>query len=127
MRIQSTTAIGEDLRFAVRTLRRAPGWVAGVVLTLGLGIGLATAVFTIADALLLRPLPVRQQDRVAVLWGITREGRSDHMPLLLADAREFQRRTRTLERAELFSYGGALAVDVDLGGGVARMRRGCSA
>ena len=123
MRIQSTTAIGEDLRFAVRTLRRAPGWVAGVVLTLGLGIGLATAVFTIADALLLRPLPVRQQDRVAVLWGITRDGRSDHMPLLLADAREFQRRTRTLERAELFSYGGALAVDVDLGGGVARMRR----
>lgn len=119
----STTTLGDDLRLAVRTLRRAPGWVVGVVLTLGLGIGLATAVFTIADALLLRPLPVRQQDRVAVLWGITRDGRTDHFPLLLADAREFQRRTRTLERAELFSYGGALAVDVDLGGGIARMRR----
>ncbi|HKN64643.1 MAG TPA: ABC transporter permease, partial [Gemmatimonadaceae bacterium] len=118
-----STMLGEDLRFAVRTLRRAPGWAAGVVLTLGLGIGLATAVFTIADALLLRPLPVRQQDRVAVLWGITRDGRTDHFPLLLADAREFQRRTRTLERAEFFSYGGALAMDVDLGGGIARMRR----
>ena len=101
----STTTLGDDLRFAVRTLRRAPGWVVGVVLTLGLGIGLATAVFTIADALLLRPLPVRQQDRVAVLWGITRDGRTDHFPLLLADAREFQRRTRTLERGRLsFSY-----------------------
>lgn len=122
MSIHSTT-LGEDLRFAVRTLRRAPGWVAGVVLTLGLGIGLATAVFTIADALLLRPLPVRQQDRVAVMWGITRDGRTDHFPLLLADAREFQRRTRTLERAEFFSYGGAMAVDVNLGGGIARMRR----
>ena len=118
-----STALREDLRFAVRTLRRAPGWVAGVVLTLGLGIGLATAVFTIADALLLRPLPVRQQDRVAVMWGITRDGRSDHFPLLLADARDFQRRTRTLERAEFFSFGGAMAVDVDLGGGIARMRR----
>lgn len=118
-----STAVGEDLRFAVRTLRRAPGWVAGVVLTLGLGIGLATAVFTIADALLLRPLPVRQQERVAVLWGMTRDGRSDHLPLLLPDAQEFQRRTRTLARAEFFSYGGALAVDVDLGGGITRLRR----
>ena len=96
-----STSLGEDLRFAVRTLRRAPGWVAGVVLTLGLGIGLSTAVLTIADALLLRPLPVRQQDRVVVMWGITRDGRADHMPLLLAEARDFQRQTRTLERAEL--------------------------
>jgi predicted permease len=123
MSINSARAVGEDLRFAVRTLRRAPGWVAGVVLTLGLGIGLATAVFTIADALLLRPLPVRQQDRVVVLWGMTRDGRTDHFPLLLADAKEFQRRAQTLERVEFFSYGGALAVDVDLGGGIARIRR----
>ncbi len=123
MRLHSTAAIAEDLRFAVRTLRRAPAWVAGVVFTLGLGIGLATAVFTIADALLLRPLPIRQQDRVAVMWGITRDGRTDHFPLLFADAREFQRRAQALERVELFSYGGAMAVDVDLGRGIARLRR----
>ncbi len=123
MSIHASSAVGEDLRFSVRTLRRAPGWVVGVVLTLGLGIGLATAVFTIADAVLLRPLPVRQQDRVAVLWGMTRDGRTDHFPLLLGDAREFQRRAQTLERVELFSYGGAMAVDVDLGGGIARLRR----
>ena len=48
-----STALGEDLRFAVRTLRRAPGWVAAGVRTLGLGIGLSTAVFTTADALVL--------------------------------------------------------------------------
>ena len=123
MSIHSTSSLGDDLRFAVRTLRRAPAWVAGVVLTLGLGIGLATAVFTIADALLLRPLPVRAQERVVVLWGGTRDGRTDQIPLLLPDAREFARRTRVLERVEFLSYGGALPVDVDVAAGIARLRR----
>jgi predicted permease len=113
----------QDFRFARRTLRHARGWAAGVVLTLALGIGLATAVFTIADALLLRPMPVRDQDRVVVLWGVTRDGRTDHFPLLYRDARQFALNTRTLERVEFFAFGGAQLVDVDLGAGVARLRR----
>lgn len=113
----------QDFRFAVRTLRHAPGWAVGVVLTLALGIGLATAVFTIADALLLRPLPVRDQEHVVVMWGASRDGRTDHFPLLYNDAREFARRSRTLERVEFFAFGGAQLVDVDLGGGIARLRR----
>src|SRR5438094_849832 len=113
----------QELTFAIRTLRHSRSWAAGVVLTLGLGIGLATAVFTIADALLLRPLPIRAQERVVVLWGMTRDGRTDHFPLLYNDAREFARRTRTLERAAFFAYGGALPVDVELGGGIVRLRR----
>lgn len=115
--------IRQDFRFALRTLRHARGWAVGVVLTLGLGIGLATAVFTIADALLVRPLPVREQGRVVVMWGVTRDGRTDHFPLLYADANEFARTTRTLERTEFFSYGGAYPVDADLGSGIARVRR----
>jgi len=113
----------QDLAFAVRTLRRAPGWALGVALTLALGIGFATAVFTIADAVLLRPLPVRAQDRVAVLWGITRDGRTDHFPLLYRDALEFARRSQTLERVEFFGFGGAQPVPIRLGDAVVRLRR----
>src|SRR5207248_4472740 len=58
-----------DVRYALRTLRNAPQFATVAILTLALGIGLATAVFTVADALLLRQLPVRDQDRLVVLWG----------------------------------------------------------
>lgn len=113
----------QDLQFAVRTLRRSPGWLTGVVLTLALGIGLATAVFTIAQTLLVRPLAVRAQDRVVVLWGITRDGRTDHFPLLYDDAREFARRAQTLVRVEFFAYGGAQPVPIRLDAGIVRLRR----
>jgi len=113
----------QRLGIAVRTVGRSPSWALGVVLTLALGIGLATAVFTVAHALLIRPLPVSAQDRVAVLWGITRDGRTDHFPLLYRDALEYARRARTLERVEFFAYGGAQAVPIRFGSGVLRLRR----
>lgn len=58
----------QDLRYAFRTLVRSPGFALAAILTLGLGIGAATAVFSVVDAVLLRPLPVRDQDRVVVAW-----------------------------------------------------------
>ncbi|HEV8216925.1 MAG TPA: ABC transporter permease [Gemmatimonadaceae bacterium] len=115
--------VRQPLRIAARTVGRSPGWTLGVVLTLALGIGFATAVFTVAHALLIRPLPVQAQDRLAVLWGITRDGRTDHFPLLYRDALEYRRRARTLERVEFFAYGGAQAVPIRVGNGVVRLRR----
>src|SRR6266702_4665752 len=70
----------QDVRFATRGLRKSPGFTAVAVLTLALGIGLATAVFTVADAILLRRLPVRDQDRLVVLWGEARD-RAFNYPL----------------------------------------------
>jgi predicted permease len=113
----------QNLRFALRTLRRSPGFTAMAVLPLGLGIGLAAAVFTIAEAVLARPLPVRDQDRLVVLWGITEDGRTDHFPLLYRDAREFARTTNALERVEFFSFGGAQPVAMRVGDGIVRLRR----
>jgi ABC-type antimicrobial peptide transport system permease subunit len=57
--------LGADLRFELRGLRRRPGFAALVVLSLALGIGAKAAIFSVLHALLLRPLPVREPERLA--------------------------------------------------------------
>src|SRR2546425_6078340 len=95
-----------DVRQALRTLGNAKGFAAVAILTLALGIGLATAVFTVADTLLLRRLPIRDQDRVVVLWGERRDQTFTY-PLGIDDAREFARRALSLERVAFFAYEGS--------------------
>ena len=56
----------QDVRYANRTIRRAPGFAATVVLVAALGIGATTAVFTVADYVLVRPLPYLHSERLAV-------------------------------------------------------------
>jgi predicted permease len=57
-----------DVRYAVRGLRRNPGFTLAAVLSLAIGIGANTAIFSVANALLLRPLPYRDANRLAILW-----------------------------------------------------------
>ena len=54
----------QDLRVAVRTLRRSPGFLTASALTLALGVGATTAIFTLVDAVLLHPLRIPGVDRV---------------------------------------------------------------
>ena len=102
----------QSIRISIRALLRAPGFAVTATLTLALGIGLSTAVFTVADALLLRRLPVRDQDRLVTLWGEKRDGTADNWPLGISQTREFTPRSRTLQSVAYVDYYGSLAIPI---------------
>ena len=87
-----------------RVLARIP--IAAVV-TLAIGIGAATAVVTVAEALLFRPLPVAAEDRLAILYGATPDGQFSNVPLTLDELTAFQRQSRTLEQVAYYTFRGA--------------------
>src|SRR5947209_10353425 len=63
-----------DLRYVWRTLTRVPGFFVVTVATLGLGIGATTAIFSVVNGVLLRPLPYPQPERIVQLWQINKNG-----------------------------------------------------
>ena len=96
------SALVQDLRHALRGLRQAPGFAAIAVLTLGLGIGANTAVFSVLDAVLLRPLPYPRPDRLVTLWERERGGTTQNTSF--ATFLDWQSRCRSLASLAVLSY-----------------------
>jgi putative ABC transport system permease protein len=103
--------LGQDVRHGARMLRRNPGLAAIGVLTLALGIGANTAIFSVVSAVLLRPLPYPQADRLVLIWTTEPSRGAPISPTAAPDFREWRRQARGF--AEMGAY--ALA-DLNLGG-----------
>lgn len=71
---RSVDAAAQDLRFALRSLRRAPAFAALAVATLALGIGSSTAMFSVLDSIVLRGLPYRDPGRLAAIYEVSDDG-----------------------------------------------------
>ncbi|HEX8146504.1 MAG TPA: ABC transporter permease [Pyrinomonadaceae bacterium] len=92
----------QDVRYGVRVLAKNKGFTAVAVLTLALGIGANTAIFSVVNDLLLRPLPYTDADRVVMLWEVTPEGR--HMNTTSrANFREWRAQGSSFESMAAFS------------------------
>ena len=86
-----------DLRLAARLLGRAPTFAITAILTLGIAIGASTAIFSVANPVLLQPLPYRNPDRVMVVWERERDG--SRTSVGFSTIRDFIDRATTLESA----------------------------
>jgi predicted permease len=107
-------ALSQDLRYAARMLRKNPGFAVVVILTLALGIGANTAVFSVFDATVLRPLPYPEQSRLVELWGNVKRERLERRGTSLPDYADWRDQNHSFDAIALFDSGNVtLASDQD--------------
>ncbi len=87
--------LGRDLRYGLRMLRKAPGFAAVAILTLALGIGATTAIFTVINGVLLKPLPFEDPDALVSVWN--RNQRSDGFDLFPGQHFTYRNENRVFE------------------------------
>ncbi|MDQ3804727.1 MAG: ABC transporter permease, partial [Acidobacteriota bacterium] len=96
----------QDVRYGFRMLVKRPGFTAVAVMALALGIGANTAIFSVVNAVLLRPLPFAEPGRVMLVWlkGVEAAG-GDRVPLSVADFLDWRAQNQSFEKVAAFSAG----------------------
>jgi putative ABC transport system permease protein len=97
----------QDLRYAVRTLLKKPGFTLIAVMTLALGIGSSTAIFTVVDAALLRGLPYKSPERLYHLWESTPQKEFAQREFSYPDYQDYQQ-NQVMEGIAAYTGGGAI-------------------
>jgi predicted permease len=93
-----------DLRYAIRQLVRHPGFTVVAVLALGLGIGANTAIFSVVNAALLRPLPYRDSSRLVVVWDQLVNLGLDRFPVSYANYLDYRAQNGVFQDVAAFTY-----------------------
>jgi predicted permease len=101
----SLERLAQDLRYGVRALRKNPGFTLATVLTLALGIGANTAVFSIVFGVLMRPLPYPEADRVALVHVRFSPQNAEYGTMSIADYLDWRSRNHVFEDPAIFSNG----------------------
>jgi putative ABC transport system permease protein len=103
LRLPTLDGIAQDVRYALRTLRASPAFAAVAVLILALGIGANTAIFSLVSAVLLKPLPFPEPDRLVLLWeNFTAAGGPPRVNPAAATYVEWKARSRSFEDMAMF-------------------------
>jgi hypothetical protein len=103
-RTEIVASVWQDARYAGRTLRRAPAFAASALLTLALGIGATTAVFSVVYGVLLRPLPYASPDQLVQLWETSTRTPGDRNPLSVPNYLDFAARSRAFAATAAYAF-----------------------
>jgi putative ABC transport system permease protein len=95
----------QDIRYGLRTLRRSPGFAAVAVLTLALGIGANTTIFSLINATLLNPLPFPQPGRLVLIWETSGKGPGNWSSVSAPNFWDFERESKSFERMAISDPG----------------------
>ncbi len=99
-----TSGLGTDFRHAMRALRMEPGFSAIVILTLAIGIGACTAVFSIVNALLLKSLPYPEPERLVVVWETERDNRAENFIVAKPVYEDWRREARSFSAMGVWEF-----------------------
>ena len=113
----SVESLVTDFHLSLRRLRRAPVFAAATIATLGLGIGANTAIFSVANAVLLRPLPYHEPGSLVATWSNNTHQNEPRNPVSPANFEAFRREAGVFAGIE-GTYGFLVNAQVQLPGGI---------
>jgi putative ABC transport system permease protein len=100
------TSLVADIRYGFRTLLREPGFLAAAVLTLALGVGANTTIFSVINATILKPLPFPDSDRLVLLWKTFGKAPGNENLMSAPDFWDLKNQTHSFERVAIFDSSG---------------------
>src|ERR1051325_1284063 len=94
----------QDIRFGLRTLIKTPAYTVVALIALALGTGANSAIFSVVNAVLLRPLPYAEPDRVAMVWGNNLNLGDNKFALSMPDYKDYRDQNGVFEQLACFAY-----------------------
>ena len=107
------TTLSQDIKYGIRVFVRSPGFTVVAVLALALGIGTNTAIFSVVNSVLLRPLPYRDAERLVHFEGINSSRGISDSRLSMPDFLDWQKETDAFESMTAFAQSGMILTSKD--------------